>query len=112
MKITYATEKIEKIFEDTEQLKRKTGQMARKIIQRLDALRASNTFGIFLATGLGRPERLTGDLEGYYSIRITDNYRLVVWVNMPQNGDVRDADQVMVKGVVDYHGRKNDWILP
>lgn len=93
---------------------RKIGlEMTRKLKKRLLQMKASSNFANYVNTGLGKPHPLNCDLDGYYGITITGNFRLVV-KPITDAYDVKSlskCDTVLVKGVVDYHGRKNDWIL-
>ena len=57
-------------------------------------------------TGLGIPHPLSNKLKDYYAIRITGNYRLIV---RPES---LSSDKIIIKGVLDYHGDKNEWIIP
>lgn len=96
-------------------MKRKLGSDITKVLKkRIDALKASNNIGIFMNTGLGKPHHLNGDLRGYIGISLTSNYRLII----KPKCDSLSADSlklcniVIMKGVDDYHGSKNNWIIP
>ena len=59
---------------------------------------------------------MEGNLKGYYSLRVSANYRLIV---RPITDDLsieklKECDTVIVKGVTDYHGKNNkhNWIIP
>lgn len=89
-------------------------QMSKIVKKRILQLKSSNNFAIYLKTGLGKPHPLDGDLEGCYGISITANYRLVVRP-LTEAYDAKSlsrCETVLVKGVVDYHGGKYNWILP
>ena len=104
--------KVEKYFEDQSfrLLQGKLGkEISRSVKKRIEALRASNNLSIFLTVGLGKPHPLVGDLEGYYSVNVSPNYRLIFTVN---SDEPNLCDLVIVKGVVDYHDGKNNWIIP
>lgn len=75
---------------------------------------ASPNFQLFISLGLGKPHRLYGDLNKCYGISITGNYRLIVKpvCNEIDINSLKCCDTVIVKGVVDYHGEKYNWIIP
>lgn len=54
------------------------------------------------------------EIKGCYGVSITGNIRLIV---KPDVGGVDPAtlmkcDSVIIKGVVDYHGKKQEWLIP
>ncbi|MDY6827041.1 MAG: hypothetical protein SVV67_07695 [Bacillota bacterium] len=111
----YKSESVRIIFNDLAMMKKEIGKdRARATKTRIDQLEASDNFSIYLTTGLGKPHPLSENLKGYYGITITGNIRLIV------NPDVesldpealKECDTVIIKGVMDYHGRKNKWIIP
>ena len=112
MNITYANKKVEKYFEDYEEMKRKIKpEWVRLIKKHMDRLRAAETFGDFLKLRLGHPELLSGKDAGKYSVHITGNVRLILQPN--KTGDaVMICEEVVVEGVVDYHGGKTTCYIP
>ncbi|WP_456433720.1 Txe/YoeB family addiction module toxin [Nitratifractor sp.] len=52
-------------------------QNNRKIVRRINLLLADIKRNPLGKNGLGKPERLKGNLQGYYSRRITSEHRLV-----------------------------------
>ena len=121
MEIEY-DEKIKPLFEDLEKITGSRGLLQRKIDpkmvktikRRVLEMKASNTFSIFLSTGLGKPHSLEGDLKGCFGISISGNYRLIIELccDMSDTVAVNNCEAIIVKGIVDYHGRKNNWIIP
>ena len=115
MKFQYENQAVEKCFGDFDLMKRQIGKdLTRNIKKRYDQLKAAVNFGIFLATGLGKPHPLTGNLKGYYGISISGNIRLIVKpdVESLDAASLRKCDSVIIKGVVDYHGQKQEWLIP
>jgi len=74
----------------------------------------TENFTIYLKTGLGKPHSLVGDLNGWYGIAISGNIRLIVKPDMEESDDAsfEKCDSVIIRGLVDYHGRKNEWLIP
>ncbi len=115
MLIEYESESVRKIFNDYELMKKKIGNdRTRAIKKRIDQLKASVNFGIYLTTGLGKPHPLYKNLKGYYGVSITGNVRLIIKPNEESTEPevLKQCDMVIIKGVMDYHGNKNKWLIP
>ncbi len=87
--------------------------MCKSVIKRKNQLIASENFNQFTETGLGKPHRLYGDFNFYYGITVSANVRLIV---KPKTIDLsteslKNCDIIILKGVVDYHGEKINWII-
>lgn len=105
MEIKYESKQIEKMMSNMSKLVEKIGfQMARNVKKRYNQILASKDMSELLKNNLGHPHPLHGDLKGCYGIDITANYRLVVQPN--------GKNIIIVKGVMDYHGEKYNWIIP
>ena len=89
--------------------------MGRKIKLRMDQLQATENFNQYLTKiALGKPHPLEGDLAKCYGISITANYRIVV-EPLETELDIeslKNCKILKIKGVLDYHGGKNEWIIP
>ena len=77
----------------------------------MDRLLAADNFGIFLTLGLGKPEPLKGYRAVTYAIHITPNVRLIVELKCDKE-EVKNCEELEVKGVDDYHGGKENWYIP
>lgn len=113
--IEYENKSIKKYFDNLDLMKRKIGKEKTKAVKlRLNQLGASANFSIYLKTGLGKPHPLSENLKGYYGISISANVRLVVRPDtvdlQPKN--LEQCETVIIKGVMDYHGRKINWFIP
>lgn len=100
---------------DYDWIDRKIGtQMAKAFKKRIVQIKAANNFSIFLKVGLGNPHPLSGNLEGYYGVNLTANFRLVIKpvTDLYDPQSLLLCDTVVVKGVMDYHGGKYKWICP
>lgn len=116
MQFEYKDEKVRKILCDAKTLQRKVGlEMGRKIKQRMNQLEATDNFNEYLTKiALGKPHPLEGDLDKYYGISITANYRIVVepLETKLDLESLKNCKVLNIKGVLDYHGGKNEWIIP
>ena len=112
--IEYENDSVREIFNNFDLMKKKIGnEKTRTVKKRLDQLKASSNFSIYLTRGLGKPHPLFETLKGYYGIRITGNVRLVVRpdsINLEPE-KLKECETVIIKGVMDYHGRKIDWFI-
>jgi len=75
---------------------------------------AMPNFSEYLALGLGNPHSLTGEFNGFYSVSIIGSKRLIL---EPICADLsaeslKVCNELILKGVVDYHGQKDEWIIP
>ncbi len=114
MIIRYENESVQEIFNDFALMKRKIGNdRTRAIKKRLDQLKAATNFNIYLTTGLGKPHPLYENLKGYYGVTITGNMRLIVKPDAEslESEALKECDTVVIKGVMNYHGRKNEWLI-
>lgn len=112
MKITYANQKVEKFFLDYDKMKKKLpAEWVRTIKKHIDRLIAADTFGDFLAVGLGKPEQLSGYKQIRYSLHVAPHVRLIIEPNAAQD-TVMICEEIEVEGVCDYHGSKENWYIP
>lgn len=116
LQFEYQSEKVRKILCDAKALQRKVGfEMGRKIKQRLNQIQAAENFNQYITQiALGKPHRLEGDLGKYFGISITANYRIVVEPLETELDleSLKNCKKLKIKGVLDYHGGKNEWIIP
>lgn len=116
MQLEYQDEKVRKLLCNVKMLQKKVGlEMGKKIKQRMNQLEAADNFNQYLTRiGLGKPHSLTGDLARCYGISITANYRIVVEPLETELDleSLKNCKVLNVKGVLDYHGGKNEWIIP
>lgn len=116
MQFEYQDEKVQKILCDAKILQRKVGlEIGKKVKLRLNQLESADNFNEYLTKiALGKPHPLEGKLDKCYGISITANYRLIVepLVKELNLESLKNCKVLKVKGVLDYHGGKNEWIIP
>ena len=115
MEIEVHNQKVKKVLYDSDKLIKTVGiELARKIHQRLDQLSASPNFKEFLDYGLGKPHPLTGNLDDSFGISLNKNYRLIVepLVDNLDDSSLRECKIINIKGVMDYHDGKHEWLIP
>ena len=88
--------------------------LSKSLKKRYNQIKSCNLFYEIQQYGFGKIESLSGNLKGYFSIRLDANYRLVI---RPKSSDLtvetlKKCDTVIIKGVIDYHGKGNNWIIP
>lgn len=116
LQLEYQNEKVRKILCDAKTLQRKVGlELGKKIKQRMNQLEAAENFNQYLTKiALGKPHSLEGDLDKCFGISINANYRMIV-EPLETELDMESLKKckiLNIKGVLDYHGGKNEWIIP
>lgn len=107
--------KIKKIINNDEKLIKTLGkELSRKVKQRINEMTAAPNFKDYLDYGIGKPHPLTGDLDNLYGISLNKNIRLIVepLVEKRTNESLKMCEEINIKGVVEYHGNKKEWIIP
>lgn len=115
MQLEINDNKLQKIINDPNKLIKRVGlEMARKIHQRLNELRASSNFKEYLDNGIGKPHPLTCDLDNLFGISLNKNYRLIVepLADVLDDESLRKCKKIDIKGVMDYHDGKHVWLIP
>ena len=89
-------------------------EFTKRVKKRYDQILAMPCFSEYLALGLGNPHALVGDLERFYGVSVTGNLRMLI---EPVCEDLsveslKGCEEVIMRGVVDYHGQKIEWIIP
>ena len=116
MQFEYRDKKVQKIICDAKTLQRKVGmEIGKAIKQRMNPIQAAENFNYYLTKiGLGDPHPLNGILDDCYGISVTANYRLVVEpleTEMDMES-LKNCKLLNIKGVLEYHDGKNEWIIP
>jgi len=107
--------KIEKLLNDSDKLVKRIGlEMAKMLKRRFNEMKASPNFKDYISYGIGKPHLLTGNLDKLYGINLNKNYRLIVepLVEKITEENLRECKNVNIKGVVDYHDGKLEWLIP
>jgi len=121
--VKYKDFKVQEFFEDLNDvlnsenlMKKEIGLEITKAVKRkYNQMIAFTSFSALLESRIGKMESLSGDKDGDYSLHLTANYRLIV---APDTNDrsvegLKKCDTIIIKGVMDYHGKgKNNWIIP
>lgn len=115
MNVTYENEKVKKILEDFPTLQKKCGKHAIQIKKRTQQLKSFINLKEFIYSGLDNPHFETGDLKGLIGWDINQNVRMLLEVKeVKDDGLFKRLDtiiEIKVKGVLDYHGGKKNWII-
>ena len=115
MNIEVHNPKVAKIIDNDEKLIKEIGlELAKKIKQRINEMKASPNFKAYLDYGLGKPHPLIGDLDNLYGIFLNTNIRLIVkpLVEKRDNESLLICKSINIEGVVEYHGDKKEWRIP
>ena len=116
LQFEYSNNKVRKIIEDPSKLQKTVGfEIGRSVKNRLNQLQAANNFNEYLTLiALGKPHHLEGDLAKCYGIHVTDSFRLIVEpiTESLDMDSLKECKILDIKGVVEYHGKKYEWIIP
>jgi proteic killer suppression protein/toxin YoeB len=91
-------------------------ELTKTVKRRYNQIIAFSSFSALQQSGIGKLESLEGGLNGYYSLRLSANYRLIV---KPKSKDLsaeslKNCDTLNIEGMIDYHGKRKklSWIVP
>lgn len=115
MQLEVRDQKLEKLLNDSNKLIRKIGlEMAKMMKRRFNEMKASPNFKEYVGFGLGKPHPLTGNMNKLYGIHLNKNYRLIVepLVEVLDDVNLEECRSVNIKGVVNYHDGKIEWLIP
>ena len=115
LKLYVHNKQLQKILDDPNKVIKKIGlDLARKFKQRFNELEACSNFKQYLDNGIGKPHPLVGDLDKLYGISLNKNYRLIVEpiTDKLDDDSLRKCNEINIKGVMDYHDGKNEWLIP
>ncbi|MET9136721.1 type II toxin-antitoxin system RelE/ParE family toxin [Streptomyces parvulus] len=107
--MSYADRKLGKICESDKDMRREYGtDLAKKIAQRLAALRAAETLEDMRPPALGRCHEMRGDWDGCLSLHLTANWRLVFSPREHEEDEQgglnwSSVTAVTIEEIVDYH---------
>lgn len=88
-------------------------QYAQQTKKRIRQMQAASTLFDYLGIGLGKPHLLKADKSGLYGVDITGNFRIIFRpVPDTKQPDVNTSTEIEIIGVCDYHGGKDNWIIP
>ena len=115
MQLEVQDPKVKKIIEDADKLIKKIGlEMARMVKRRINEIKASPNFKEYLNYGLGKPHPLSGNLNNLFGIHLNKNYRLIIepLSDRLDDNSLRECKNVNIKGMVEYHDGKIEWLIP
>lgn len=110
MEILFSNEACASYFCDANLMKKKfNSKITKAIYKRYFELEAFDTSADLIVSGLDHPHYLTGNFKGLLAWSIDKKYRLILDFKPLARNDKKQ--KVIIKGVVDYHGTKNKWII-
>lgn len=107
MIISFASRRLEKQLSDEGEMLRAYGSRARRLMMRLDLLRAAPSLAHVPHTPPVRRHALSGDWAGHYAVDITANWRLIFRPLLPSvnvvAGGTNEAAAIEIVAVTEYH---------
>lgn len=110
MKIGFATQKLQKIFNSEKELKKKYGVRADKIRIRMKVLESSANLEEVSPSKPERRHQLKGDRKEQFAVDLIHPFRLVFMpdrepVLLPDGGiDLKQVTGIIILSVENYHG--------
>ncbi len=113
MEILYESKKLEKLVNNKAKLAKEHGVIfAKAFYKRLDQLKALKLLFNLMGSGLDHPHLLKGDFANCIGWDIDANKRIILKIPPTMSTfDAMQSEQIILKGVVDYHGDKTNWYL-
>lgn len=116
VQLMYPNKGMERLFADPRLAIKKLGRdIAKKLYLRKDQLEAADCLKILLDGKIGRCHPLHHEFEGMFGLDLKDQIRLII---KPYGNDACIdyaecilCEHVEIVGVVDYHGKKNEWLF-
>ena len=116
MELEYNNDRIKKTLTDASVLIKRVGlPNAKQIKKRLDHLDAFKNIYELMGSRIDNPHLLKENLYGCIAWSITGNLRLILDLKFEKNQkydlEIAKREKISIKGVVDYHGGKDEWII-
>lgn len=77
MKISYKSKKLEKCLSDEKQMKKRFGNLAKKLKLRIKQLKAADNLSVMKTFPAARCHELKGNRNGQLCVDVSRNYRLI-----------------------------------
>ena len=104
VKISYNSNKMEKVLCDEQLIKKEYGKMAQKVMNRMSELRAATSLADISCTPPPRRHKLEPHSKNHWGIDISKNFRIVVEaVGEFDENDLSSIQEVKILYLEDYH---------
>ena len=110
MDISFASRKLEKQLADEAQIRRAFGDRGRRLMMRLDVLKAASCLADVPHTPPIRRHALSGQWAGHYAVDISGNWRLIfrpATAALPADpggaADLAGITAIEIVAIEDYH---------
>lgn len=104
MKISYDSNKMEKILCDEQLIKKEYGKMAQKVMNRMSELRAATSLADISCAPPPRRHKLEPHSRNQWGIDISRNFRIVIEaVGEFEKDDLTSIKEIRILYLEDYH---------
>lgn len=110
MELSFKNNKLERQLTQPKQMAKAFGQLARKIDQRVEDLKAADTLEDMRKISAARCHELSGNRKGELAVDVSSNYRLIFEPNhdpLPEKDDGgldwNEVTAIRILDVEDYH---------
>lgn len=102
MEIRFRSKKIEKILTDNRLIQKYYTKEYKGIINRMVELNAVSNLAMISHNPPPRKHRLTGNLDGYWSVDVSKNFRLI-FTSPCNEQDERLITVIIIEDIIDTH---------
>ena len=103
MKIHYKTRKLEKILTNDRLIKRYYTSFHENLINRLFELQSVSNLSLISHNPPPRKHKLSGEYEGYWSIDVSKNFRIIFTTYNCNSDNEKDIKEIMIEEIKDTH---------
>lgn len=104
MHIEFASNKLEKKLSEPRLIKKYYGKQADKLINRMSELKAADCLNDIPHVPPPRRHKLEGDLDGYWGVDYSRNYRIILKpIGNFNINDVTTIKEIRIIKLEDYH---------
>jgi addiction module RelE/StbE family toxin len=103
MEIHFRTKKLEKILSDDRLIKKHYSKIFNGLTNRLSELKAVGNLSLISHNPPPRKHKLSGEYEGYWSVDVSKNYRLLFTVPNKNIINENQINEIVIEEIVDTH---------
>jgi len=103
MKIYYRNKKLEKILTNDRQMKKHYTSFYDNLRNRLFELKAVSNLSLISHNPPPRRHKLSGDYEGFWSIAVSRNFRILFTAYNRETKDEININEIVIEDIKDTH---------
>lgn len=103
MEIHFRTKKLEKILSDDRLIQKHYSKIFNGLTSRLTELKAVSNLSLISHNPPPRKHKLSGEYEGYWSVDVSKNYRLLFTIPNKNYINENQINEIVIEEIVDTH---------